>query len=202
MTPGANDNASGSATAISLAAVLDADPPANLDVWVVLAGAGNVNRRACAPSFVLPQALRPRADHLPRARHGWPGEVRYETAAGWIVGYGMDPRLIELARRSRSRTRTASASPPSRCASAAARGRDAGANRRLPRARDHLRRRGGYVPHLHLATDLPEAIDRGALDRAHGFALDLIRQLDRDTRPTCLACTVTATNPEIVQRRA
>ena len=38
VVPGANDNASGVATALSLAAELDAEPPANLDVWVVING--------------------------------------------------------------------------------------------------------------------------------------------------------------------
>jgi hypothetical protein len=38
----------------------------------------------------------------------------------------------------------------------------------------------GLAPHSHLPSDLPEAIDPGALDRAHDFTLELIRQLDRD----------------------
>ena len=40
--------------------------------------------------------------------------------------------------------------------------------------------RTGYVPHYHLPTDTPESVDAEALERAHGFALELIRQLDRD----------------------
>ena len=39
VVPGANDNASGVATVLSLAEELDANPPANLDVWVLLTGA-------------------------------------------------------------------------------------------------------------------------------------------------------------------
>ena len=35
-------------------------------------------------------------------------------------------------------------------------------------------------PNHHLPTDLPDAIDPEALDRAERFALDLIRALDRD----------------------
>ena len=38
IVPGANDNASGVATALSLAAELKAEPPSNLDVWIVLTG--------------------------------------------------------------------------------------------------------------------------------------------------------------------
>ena len=39
VVPGANDNASGVATALSLADELGAEPPKHLDVWVVLPGA-------------------------------------------------------------------------------------------------------------------------------------------------------------------
>ena len=38
----------------------------------------------------------------------------------------------------------------------------------------------GVAPRRHLPTDTPEAIDRGALERAHAFALELIRRLDAD----------------------
>ena len=39
VVPGANDNASGVATVLSLAEELGANPPAHLDVWVLLTGA-------------------------------------------------------------------------------------------------------------------------------------------------------------------
>ena len=38
----------------------------------------------------------------------------------------------------------------------------------------------GYPPNRHLPTDTPDRINLGALDRAHGFALELIRRLDAD----------------------
>ncbi|MBA2240803.1 MAG: M28 family peptidase, partial [Solirubrobacterales bacterium] len=41
VSPGANDNASGVATVLSVARELDAEEPAALDVWVVLAGASD-----------------------------------------------------------------------------------------------------------------------------------------------------------------
>ena len=40
---------------------------------------------------------------------------------------------------------------------------------------------GAAVPaNYHAVTDVPDAVDRGALDRAHGFTLELVRALDRD----------------------
>ena len=38
----------------------------------------------------------------------------------------------------------------------------------------------GYVPGYHLPSDTPSRVDPDAMERAHGFALELIRQLDRD----------------------
>ena len=38
----------------------------------------------------------------------------------------------------------------------------------------------GYVPGRHTPSDTPDRVDPAALDRAHGFALELVRALDRD----------------------
>ena len=38
----------------------------------------------------------------------------------------------------------------------------------------------GYPPNRHQPTDVPDRVDLDALDRAHGFALELIRSLDAD----------------------
>ena len=38
----------------------------------------------------------------------------------------------------------------------------------------------GTVPHRHLPTDTPDAIDRASLERAHAFSLELVRRLDAD----------------------
>ena len=38
----------------------------------------------------------------------------------------------------------------------------------------------GYVPGYHLPSDVAAKVDPAAIDRARGFTLELIRQLDRD----------------------
>ena len=85
VVPGANDNASGVATAISLAAELEAEPPANLDVWVVLDG-GEECLQEGMRAFVRAHRERARArTHLLRrldtvgARRG---ALRDQRAAG------------------------------------------------------------------------------------------------------------------------
>ena len=37
-----------------------------------------------------------------------------------------------------------------------------------------------YAPGYHTPNDTPDRVDPAALDRAHGFALELVRALDRD----------------------
>ena len=179
---GADDGASGVATAISLAAELDAQPPDQLDVWVLLVGGEQCQQEGMR---AFARAQRKQLDRertffvvLDGVGHG---EVRFETAGGWVVGSGLDRRLVEL------------------CAAiAAADGEDG--QRYSARPLRHgfggdsiaLRLHGlraiglscaeadGYVPHRHLPTDRPQTLEPAALERAHGFALELVRELDRD----------------------
>ena len=97
VVPGANDNASGVATVLSLAEELDAQPPANLDVWVLLTGAEECLQEGMR-SFV--RAHRAELDrettyfvNVDTVGHG---TVRFEAGAGWVVTYPLDRRLVEL----------------------------------------------------------------------------------------------------------
>lgn len=182
IVPGANDNASGVATALALTAELDDDAPKHLDVWVVFPGAEECLQEGMR-SFV--RAHRQDLDrdstyflNLDTVGHG---HVRFETAGGWAITYAMDRRLVELA-------------------TAIAEADDEGGGLYGARplahglAGDEMPPRlagfaaislactdaGGYVPHYHLPSDTPETVDPKALELAHGFALELIRQLDRD----------------------
>ena len=85
VVPGANDNASGVATVLSLAEELDAQPPANLDVWVLLTG-GEECLQEGMRSFL--RAHRAELDrettyfvNVDTVGHG---AVRFEAAAGWV----------------------------------------------------------------------------------------------------------------------
>jgi hypothetical protein len=182
VVPGANDNASGVATALALAGKLDREPPENLDVWVLLTGA-----EECLQEGIRAYLRAHRRD-LDRERTAFVcldtvgnGDVRFEASAGWVVSFDLDQRLVEL------------------CAGLADADRD-GERRFGAEALRHglagdsiqprLRRfrslgitcldADGYAPHYHLPTDTPETIDPAALDRAHDFTLELIRLLDRD----------------------
>jgi hypothetical protein len=182
VTPGANDNASGVATAISLADELRTDAPEHLDVWVVLDGAGESLGEGIR-AFVREhrKQLADRPTFLIGLDSLGYGDVRFQTGGGWALSVAMDKRLVELA-------------------DAIARADEEGEQRF--RAKGYVSGLGGdaatarlaglraigvtcldadaLVRNRHLPTDVPDTIDSDAVDRAHDFALELIRRLDAD----------------------
>ena len=182
VVPGANDNASGVATSLALAGDLDQEPPEHLDVWVVLPGAEECLQEGMR-SFVRShrELLAEKPTYFLNIDTVGHGEVRFHGSGGWAVTYPADRRLFELAY-------------------AIAEADSEGENRyrampvALALAGDEMPPRlagfpsiaiactdeDGYVPGYHLPSDLPENVDPDALERAHGFALELVRQLDRD----------------------
>jgi Peptidase family M28 len=182
VVPGANDNASGVATALSLAEELAADPPPHLDVWVLLTGAEECLQEGMREFLVAHRGeLDPDTTYFVCLDTVGRGRPRFEATAGWVVSYALDARLNEL------------------CEAIAA--VDAAGGRRYlavplrhgragdslpPRVRGHRSigitslNDDGYVPDRHTTSDTPEHVDPAALERAHGFALELVRQLDRD----------------------
>jgi hypothetical protein len=183
VVPGANDNASGVATVLSLADALDAEPPENLDVCVLLTGAEECGMEGMR-SFV-----REHRDGLERGSTVFlvldmvgKGHLHYLTGEGLAITYRHNRRLVEL------------------CDAIATASREDGGDLdvgpvALATATDALPAiLAGYpaitlwalaengLPGLeyHTPRDTPDRLDREALERAHGFALALIRALDRD----------------------
>jgi len=183
VVPGANDNASGVATALSLAEELDAEKPENLDVWLLLTG-GEECQMEGMRAFI--RAHRKSIDgentYFLVLDSVGSGTVRYETGEGLAVTYDMDKRLVQL------------------CNAVATADRENGDRfgakpLRHPFATDALPARiaklrstaitclddGSLLPaNYHRPEDVPKRIDRKALDRAHDFTLELVRALDRD----------------------
>jgi hypothetical protein len=181
--PGANGNASGVATALSLADELERDPPANLDLWVVFTGAGETLAEGMR-SFV-----RAHRDELDRESTWFvdleavgAGDLRFITSQGRVVSFGMVSRLTEL------------------CAAIGDAGREDDDGYRAAPLRSGFS--GDSLPPLlagypattvtclagdelvpanyRLPSDLPDALDPETMERVHGFVLELIRALDRD----------------------
>ena len=184
VVPGAYDNASGVAAVLSAAQELDDDPPAHLDVWVVLPGAEECNAEGMAAWF-----RRHRRD-LDRERTVFVnldslsyGTVHYLDGEGAIVTYAMDRRLRELAAAvADSGIPAAAGARPltipfhTDALPAVARGFRAIS---LIGAED-----GVGAPYYHTHEDTPDKVDDEALTRAVDFAVELVRALDRDLSRT------------------
>jgi hypothetical protein len=182
VTPGANDNASGVATVLSIADELDANPPENLDVGILFTGGGGCLMEGTR-SFL--RAHRRRLDrnrtYFLNVEGPGRGEVRYLAGEGFAVSFGMDTRVIQLCEAVASaqgheqrpsarplRWGFATSALPMRLA-------------RYPCTTITTIEPGAVLPAGHRRLDdVPGRIDPGSLDRAQAFALDLVRALDRD----------------------
>jgi hypothetical protein len=183
VVPGANDNASGVATAIALAGALAEDHPRNLDVWIVLVG-GEESLNEGMRAFVRThrEDLDRDSTYVINLDDVGAGDVRYHVSEGLAVSFALDRRLIELceaiATADRDDGNRYRARPfASGFATAAVPARLSGLRATTISALEPDR----LVPsRFHLPDDVPDAIDPEALARVHDFALELIRQLDRD----------------------
>jgi hypothetical protein len=182
VVPGANDNASGVATVLSLAEELDADPPANLDVWVLLTGAEECLQEGMRAFVRAHRAdLDRKSTYFVNVDTVGHGTVRFEASAGWVVTYRMDRRLVELCAAIATADREDSDRYQARPLVHGLAGDSmpphlAGFPATAITCRNDL----NYVPERHTPNDTPDRVDPVALDRAHGFALELVRALDRD----------------------
>jgi hypothetical protein len=180
---GANDNATGVATVLSLAEDLAARPPENLNVGVLLIGGGECLMEGTR------EFLRAHRKELDREATFFlnveavgRGEVRYVAAEGLVVGFEMDNRVIELCDAIAEANRGQTGRPEARAmrwgfATDALPIRLA----RYPCTTVSTIERGALVPaSYHRLDDVPGRLDPEALDGAHSFALDLVRALDRE----------------------
>jgi hypothetical protein len=181
IVPGAYDNASGVAAVLSAADALTANPPDNLDVWVVLAGA---EESFCEGSRAFVKNRRKEFDRATTAFVNVDsvsfGQVAYEISQGPVISLPHDPQLIELCEA---------------LSSSGGAGPDGARPIRHPLLDDALPARvrrmraitlrttdpdGNLAPWYHTHDDVPERVDAGALTRATDFLVSLVRLIDRD----------------------
>jgi Peptidase family M28 len=180
IVPGAYDNASGVAAVLSAAEELTTNTPANLDVWVLLAGS---EESFCEGSRAFVRARRKEFDRAStffvNVDSVSYGQVAYEISQGPVISLPHDPQLIEL------------------CEALAASGAAEGGARpiRHPLLDDAMPARvrrmraitlrttdeeGNLAPWYHTHDDIPERVDSDALTEATGFLIALARLVDRD----------------------
>ncbi|MDX6587979.1 MAG: hypothetical protein QOI31_2452 [Solirubrobacterales bacterium] len=183
VVPGANDNASGVAVALSLAEKLGEEPPRNLDVWVVLTGGEECGMEG------MREFTRKHKDELDPFKtivlaidSVGKGDVRWVASEGLTISFEMDARVTQLCEA----IAEADANEENRYRAAPLRhgyATDALAARvgGLRASAITCLEPGAITPaNHHTPQDVPNAIDPQAMKRAANFTLDLVRALDRD----------------------
>jgi hypothetical protein len=184
VVPGANDNASGVATALRLADRYGDDLD-HFDLWVVLTGSEEAFAQG-ARAF-----LRRHRRELDRRRTLFVcidkvgiGTVRYARREGLLFARGYHPTLVALCDRiavedAEDDDRYEASSIVSRSVTDAVPAR----GRRYAAASISCVGDRGYVPHYHQPTDVPENVEPEALERAFGFCSELIELIDEEIGP-------------------
>ncbi|MGZ4306842.1 MAG: M28 family peptidase [Solirubrobacteraceae bacterium] len=171
-SPGANDNASGVAVALALAAALEAAPPPGVAVDVVLTGAAEgggiglrnhlrTNRRTLAPSNAIVLGIAPAGG----------GRPRWWVSDGQFIPFRTSATLRRLCAEIAAGEPHLGAAPH--------RGRGAtpalpALRRRLPAIAIGCRDGRGLAPRSHQSDDTPDKTDAKTMDDALQFALMLV----------------------------
>jgi hypothetical protein len=185
IVPGAYDNASGVAAVLSAADELTANPPENLDVWIVLAGS---EESFCEGSRAFVRSRRKEFDRATTAFVNVDsvssGQVAYEISQGPVISLPHDRQLIELCQA---------------LGESGAAGPDGARPIRHPLLDDAMAARirrmraitlrttdpdGNLAPWYHTHDDTPERVDAEALTHATDFLVSLARLIDRDAGRT------------------
>ena len=184
IVPGAYDNASGVAAVLSAADELTADPPPNLDVWIVLTGA---EESFCEGSRAF---VRSRRKQLDRASTYFVnvdsvsyGQVAYEISEGAVISIPHDRQLVELAEALGTAGAADGSALPIRHPLL-----DDALPPRIRRLRSITIRTtdsgGNLAPWYHTHEDVPERVESAALNRATNFVVGLSRLIDREAGRT------------------
>ena len=184
IVPGAYDNASGVAAVLSAADELTADPPPNLDVWIVLTGA---EESFCEGSRAF---VRSRRKQLDRASTYFVnvdsvsyGQVAYEISEGAVISIPHDRQLVELAEALGTAGAADGSALPIRHPLL-----DDALPPRIRRLRSITIRTtdsgGNLAPWYHTHEDVPERVESAALNRATDFVVGLSRLIDREAGRT------------------
>jgi Zn-dependent M28 family amino/carboxypeptidase len=182
VVPGAYDNASGVAAVLSVAQELDAEPPQNLDVWVVLPGAEECNCEGMARWVAAHRRDLDRETtlflNLDSVSYG---DVHYLASEGAIVSYRLDSRMFELCDAIAAADREDGDRYRARPIRIAFHTDALPANTRGFRAISLVGASDGVgPPYYHTHADTPDRVDEDAMARAVDFTLELVRQIDRD----------------------
>ena len=182
--PGANDNASGAATALRLADRYGDDLD-NFDLWVLFTGSEEAFAQG-ARAFLRRhrRTLHKRNTVFLCIDKVGHGTVRYARREGLLFARSYHPVVLDLCRQiaeedADDEDRYGARSIVSRTVTDAVPARARG----FAAASISCVGERGYVPHYHQPTDVPENVDPEALERAFGFCSELIELIDEEIGP-------------------
>jgi hypothetical protein len=183
VVPGANDNASGVATVLSLAEELKTTPLKNLNVWVVVTGGEECGFEGMR-TFLRRhrKQLDPAKTWVINVDSVGRGDVRYVIAEGLAVTFDFSSRLTQICEaiadddaEGAKRFRASALKHGFATDGFAAR------VRKLRTTTITCLEPKAVLPaNYHLPSDVPKNVDPGAIDRAHDFTLAVVRALDTD----------------------
>jgi hypothetical protein len=176
-SPGANADASGVAVALALADALDDAPPRNLDVEVVLAGAGD-GRQLGMRAYVEARRRSRRAEEVVVLALGpcGAGCPRFHVTEGLLFPLRLHPRLVALAGRAAAAEAHLRAAPARRGLTAALPAR----LRRWPALSIVCLDADGRPPRARQRSDTPDLVDPKAIQAALELSLAVVARLDKD----------------------
>jgi hypothetical protein len=179
--PGASSDASAAAAVLAAAEQLDADPPRDLEVEVVLAGAGDALAAGMRREVRKRRrdGLRPEQVAVIHVHACGSGTPVWWVREGLVVAKGYHPRLRALA------AEVAEGRPELRAAAHETRGTSgarAARALRWPAIAVGAVDDRGVAAHAGTAGDTAAAVDGAAIDATVAFTVALIRRLDSDLR--------------------
>lgn len=186
VVPGASDNASGVAAVLEVARRLDAEPPLDVDVWVVFTGAKEGLLLGMREWWRLHAAeLDPRRTFFVNVDTVGRGSARYVTAEGFLLLFRHDQRLIDLCRRIARESEEGEEREAAARVSATPHVLRFGTDGSVPAMRGFpsiticCTDEHGRLPNYHRQSDVPEQIDPEAVEEA----VDLVEALVRHIGP-------------------
>jgi hypothetical protein len=176
-SPGANADASAVAVALAIADALDDAPPRNLDVELVLAGAGD-GRQLGMQAYVEERRHTLRAEEVVVLALGpcGGGRPRYHVTEGLLFPLRLHPRLVVLAERVATAEQHLKALPVRRGLTGAQPAR----RRRWPALGVVCLDEHDRPPRARRAEDTADLVDPKAVQAAVELCLGVVGRLDKD----------------------
>ncbi len=178
-SPGAHDNAASVAVALEIGARLAAQPLRGTQVWLAFTGAEETDHAGLKTMLREHDSILRSAAFIDLEGVG-SGEIVYLTRQGLCDHYRPDPDLLELAERAATRRADLNVhAAPMKMEDEVRTLRTEGYRAICIAGRDPAT---GTLPHWHRADDTADTVSVEAMERAAGFVMALLKELDDEAQ--------------------